>query len=199
MLKGCLVIVVLIVMIHVASCVFTIGNIESAKRDERLEAEAKKAEIQKKQMAEAERIAEVKKMQEEKAAEAERKRQMKADKVRTFALKDAPKVWDVYQALASEIDVQDGKIDELRKTLVAFGRSPEKDEDFNRICVQRDEMIRSQKALYVKLEDAYIAACKFAATPSRKDYNDLQKKAIEDGIKEAELAAAKFKELRLSK
>lgn len=188
MLKGCLAIVALIVLIHVASCVFTVGNCESAKREERLAAEAKRAEYQKEQMAEAERL-----------AEAERKRQMKADKVRTFALKDAPKVWAVYQALTSEIDTQNGKIDELRKTLAVFDRSPEEDEDFNRICSQRDEMIRSQKALYVKLEDAYIAACKFAATPSRKDYNDLQKKAIEDGIKEAESAAAKFKELRLNK
>ena len=203
MLKGCLVIVFLIVLLHVASCVFVIGKSEwgrlSAWRNARLAQKAEQAEIQRVQKAEAERIAEVKRQEEAAAAEAERKRQAKADKIRTFAIKDAPKVWEVYQALKSEIDVQNGKIEELRKTLETFGKAPDQDEDFNRICAQRDEMIRSQKALYVKLEDAYIAACKFAATPSRKDYNDLQKKALEDGIKEAESAAAKFKELRLSK
>ena len=210
-MEGCLKYIIGIVVIVIAlNFIIKIGgcaydgvkdgvNKATAWRDGRLAKRAREEELKRKQEADAARVAEIKRQQEAKAAAVEQLRLAKADKVRTFALKDAPKVWDVYQALASEIDVQDGKIDELRKTLVAFGRSPEKDEDFNRICAQRDEMIRSQKALYVKLEDAYIAACKFAATPSRKDYNDLQKKAIEDGIKEAESAAAKFKELRLSK
>ena len=104
-----------------------------------------------------------------------------------------------YQSLKSEIDVQNGKIEDLRKTLVSFGRSPEQDEDFKRICALRDEMIRSQTALYAKLEDAYIAAKKYEASPSRKDYQELHKKALEDGILEADAAEAKFKEMRLSK
>ena len=168
-------------------------------RDERLAKKAEQAEIEKAQRAEAERIAEAKRQQEAAAAEAERKRQEKADKIQTFALKDAPKVWAVYQSLKSEIEVQNGKIEDLRNTLVSFGRSPEEDEDFKRICVLRDEMIRSQKALYTKLEGAYIAACKFAATPGHKEYGDLHKKAIEDGLREAEAAEARFKEMRLSK
>lgn len=168
-------------------------------RDDRLAKKAEQSEIKKAQQAEAERVAEAKRKQEEAAAEAERKEQAKADKIQAFALKDAPKVWAVYQSLKSEIDVQNGKIEDLRKTLVAFERSPEEDEDFKRICALRDEMIRSQKALYAKLEDAYIASKKYEASPSRKDYQELHKKALEDGILEADAAEARFKEMRLSK
>ena len=192
-------IVVLGVMVWLLSYVESYAHKACKWRDERLAKKAEQVEIQKAQKAEAERIAEIKRQQEAAAADAERKAQAKADKIRAFALKDAPKVWAVYQSLKSEIDEQNGNIEDLRKALVSFGRSPEEDEDFKRICAQRDEMIRSQKALYVKLEDAYIAACKFAATPGRKEYGDLHRKALEDGIREAAAAEAKFKEMRLSK
>ena len=101
--------------------------------------------------------------------------------------------------MQSEIDVQNGKIEELRKTLEAFGKDPWRDVDFQRICDLRDDMIRSRKALRTKLEDAYIASRKYEASPSRKDYQELHKKALEDGILEADAAEAKFKEMRLNK
>ena len=144
---------------------------------------------------EAARIAEAKRIQEEE----KRIQEAKDDKIRSFALKDAPKVWAVYQTLQSEIDVQNGKIEKLRKTLVSFDKDPERDVDFQRICALRDEMVRSRHALRTKLEDAYIASRKYEASPSRKDYQELHKKALEDGILEADAAEAKFKEMRLNK
>jgi len=179
-------------------------------RDAHLEKKAEQEKTRKAQEAESARVAEAKRQQdarvdaerrrrEEAAAEAKRKQSAKDDRVRTFALKEAPKVWSVYQSLQSEIDVQNDKIEELRKTLVAFDKSPEQDADFVRICALRDEMIRSRKAIRAKLEDAYIAAKKYEASPSRKDYQELHKKALEDGILEADAASAKFKEMRLNK
>ena len=179
-------------------------------REKHLEEKARQEESQKAQEAENARIADAKRQQEariaaekrrqaEALAEAKRKQEAKDDKIRTFALKEAPKVWSVYQSLQSEIDVQNGKIEELRKTLVAFDKVPEQDADFKRICALRDEMKKSRKALRAKLEDAYIAAKKYEASPSRKDYQELHKKAIEDGILEADAASAKFKEMRLNK
>ena len=180
------------------------------RRERRLEEKAKQEEMRKAQEAENARIAEAKwqqeariaaekRQREEAAAEAKRKQTAKDDKIRTFALKEAPKVWSVYQSLQSEIDVQNDKIEELRKTLEAFDKSPEQDADFIRICALRDDMIRSRKALRAKLEDAYIAAKKYEASPSRKDYQELHRKALEDGILEADAASAKFKEMRLNK
>jgi len=179
-------------------------------RDAHLEKKAEQEKTRKAQEAESARVAEAKRQQdarvdaerrrrEEAAAEAKRKQSAKDDRVRTFALKEAPKVWSVYQSLQSEIDVQNDKIEELRKTLVAFDKSPEQDADFVRICALRDEMIRSRKAIRAKLEDAYIAAKKYEASPSRKDYQELHKKALEDGIMEADAATEKFKGMRLNK
>ena len=179
-------------------------------RDAHLEKKAEQEKTRKAQEAESARVAEAKRQQDARvaaekrrreaaAAEAKRKQAAKDDKIRTFALKEAPKVWSVYQSLQSEIDVQNDKIEELRKTLVAFDKSPEQDADFVRICALRDEMIRSREAIRAKLEDAYLAAKKYEASPSRKDYQELHKKALEDGILEADAASAKFKEMRLNK
>ena len=201
--RGCLAVISAIVVFFALSWVFSIveDGLRSATkwRDARLAKRAEQAEIEKAQKEEAERIAETKRQQAAAAAEAEQKRLAKNEKIQTFALKEAPKVWAVYQALQSEIDIQNGKIEELRKTLVAFDKVPEQDVDFTRICALRDEMIRSRQALRTKLEDAYIAAKKYEASPSRKDYQELHKKALEDGILEADAASAKFKEMRLNK
>ena len=169
------------------------------KRERRLEEKAKQAEIQKAKEAENARIAAVRRQQQEAAAGAKRKQEAKDEKIQTFAIKEASKVWAVYQSLQSEIDVQNDKIEELRKTLVAFDKLPEQDADFVRICALRDEMIQSRRAIREKLEDAYIAAKKYEASPSRKDYQELHKKALEDGILEADAASSKFKEMRLNK
>ena len=201
--RGCLAVISAIVVFFALSWVFSIvdAGLRSATkwRDARLAKRAKQAEIEKAQKAEAERIAAAKRRQEAAAAAAEQKRLAKDEKIQTFALKEAPKVWEVYQSLQSEIDVQNGKIEELRKTLLAFDKVPEQDADFKRICALRDEMIRSRKALRAKLEDAYIAAKKYEVSPSRKDYQELHKKALKDGILEATVASEKFKEMRLNK
>ena len=116
-----------------------------------------------------------------------------------FALKDAIEVWRVYQSLQSEIDVQSNKISELRRTLETFGKTPDVDEDFKQICLMREEMIRSHAVLRKCLEDAYLAKCKFEATPGRKDYREQHRRALEDGVREASAIADRFKEMRLNK
>ena len=209
-MKGCLGCFGAIVCLVLLFAAFNIAKLaySDAKdwRDKRLAEKAKEAEAQKAKEAETARAAKlaseaakIKHQQAEAAAEAKRRQEAKDEKIRTFAIKDAPRVWQVYQALQSEIDVQGGKIEELRKTLETFNKVPEQDEDFKRICALRDEMIRSRKALRAKLEDAYVAAKKYEAAPSRKDYQGLLKKALEDGILEADAASSKFKEMRLNK
>lgn len=190
--RGCLVAVGCLALLFVA-----IVGIEkiSSLRDEQMAEKAKQAELRKAQEEEAARIAEARCAEEEN----KRRQDAKDNKIRSFALKDAPKVWAVYQSLQSEIDVQNGKIEELRKTLVSFDKDPGRDVDFQRICALRDDMVRSRKALRTKLEDAYIASRKYEASPSRKDYQELHKKALEDGILEADAAEARFKEMRLRK
>ena len=171
-----------------------LGKISSL-HDEHVAEKARQVELDKAKKEEAARIAEVKRVQEEN----KRRQEEKDEKIRSFALKEAPKVWAVYQSLQSEIDVQNDKIDELRKVLISFDKSPDQDMDFQRICALRDDMVRSWKALRIKLEDAYIASRKYEASPRRKDYQEIHQKALEDGILEADAAEAKFKEMRLDK
>lgn len=161
-------------------------------RDNRLAETAEKK-------AEAARVAEDKRKHAEAIAEARRQQESKDAKIQQFALKEAPKVWQVYQSLKAEIDLQSGKIEELRQTLVTFGKVPDEDSDYKRICDVRNEMIQSRDALRLKLEDAYIAAKKYEAAPSRAEYQQLHRKALDDGILEADAAEAKFKEMRLNK
>ncbi len=167
--------------------------------DARSAEKAQQAEIRKAEEVEKARVVEIERQRREAVEAARRRQEAKDDKIRTFALKEAPRVWNVYQSLQSEIAVQNERIEELRRTLEEFGRSPSKDSDFIRINKLRDDMIRSKDALRSKLEDAYIAARKYEASPSRKDYRELHRKALEDGILEADQAEAKFREMRLNK
>ena len=212
---GCLVVGIgFIVILHVGGCLLTIGDIELTRlknwRNERLARKAEQRELAKVQAAEASRVAEAKRREAEAAAEARRRQaeqiaaqkkrqEAKDEKIRSFALKEAQDVWSVYQMLRSEIDVQSNRISQLRKTLETFGKNPEADEDFKRICSMREEMIATRSALRKRLEDAYIAKCKFEATPGRRDYEEQHRKALEDGIREALEAADRFNEMRLNK
>ena len=53
--------------------------------------------------------------------------------------------------------------------------------------------------VYMKVEDAYIAAAKYEATPSSKEYEDLKRKTIADSVLEAEMATQKLNSLRSEK
>lgn len=190
--KGCLTCAAIFFGLPLLFGAFTIAKLTfrdvATWRDKRLEEKAKQAEEKKAQDAENARIAEARRLQE-----------AKDEKIHAFALKEAPKVWEVYQSLQSEIDVQGGKIEELRKTLETFGKDTAQDKEFNAICALRDDMIRSRQLLRTKLEDAYIAAKKYEASPSRKDYQETMKRAIEDGIQDANMAAERYKAMTRQK
>lgn len=121
------------------------------------------------------------------------------DRLRSFALKEATVLWKAYQDLGAQIDAQGQRIEELRKTLVEFNKNPEQDADFRAICTMRDAMIGVRSSLRRKIEDAYFAFRKFEATPSRKDYDELRRKAVEDGIQEAMSAIRRFNLIRKEK
>ena len=55
------------------------------------------------------------------------------------------------------------------------------------------ELRSAYDAIFDKLEDAYIAAKKYEASPSRKDYQETMKRALEDGIQSAAMATERYK------
>lgn len=130
---------------------------------------------------------------------AEIRARLREEKIRAFALKEAPGLWTAYQNLQSEIEVQNQKIVELRKTLADFDLDPESDPDFRHICSLRDDMDGSLKVMRVKMEDAYLASRKYEATPTRADYAELRRKLLEDGLQEAEAASRRYNQMRNAK
>lgn len=125
--------------------------------------------------------------------------QGKEDKVRDFALKEAPSVWKAYQFLTGAIDDQDKKIAELRKTLEMFGSNVDEDADIRKLLHARNEMAASRDVIKEKLEEAYLQARKFAATPDRTEFDELRKQAVEDGVKEAQAALKRYKAMKEQK
>lgn len=130
---------------------------------------------------------------------AEDRKFKKNARIREFAEKEATTLWATLQTLTSEVETQGRKIAELRQVLQEFNRDPAGDEDFKRICEMKTSLEKSVFEIRAKLEDAYIASKKFEATPGRKDYEEIRRKAIEDGVQEADAAIQRFKLMRESK
>lgn len=158
-------------------------------------AAAEKDAIRRREEAEAQAKAE----RAQKVREAAKREAVKESKLRDFALKEAPALWQTYQNLKAAISSQDQKIADLRKTLMEFDMDRDSDSDFQRICALRDEMVGSLKTMHTKIEDAYLASRKYEATPSKKEYAELRRKLLEDGLQEAESAERRFKEMRNKK
>lgn len=123
----------------------------------------------------------------------------KADKLRTFAMTDAPGIWRAYQDLEAAIAEQDVRIKDLATTLKEFDKDPEKDADYLALCVSRGEMKGSLDDIRRNLEEAYLAYCRFKATPSHKEYAELMKKALDHGTRAAEAATRKFEQMKVDK
>ena len=160
---------------------------KAKEESERLAAEQAKKEAERKAAVIAE---------EKRREEARRNRE---EKIRTFAVKEAPVLWKTYQDLQGAIAEQDNRIADLAKTLKDFDKEPSQDRDYVRICAMRDEMVAAVKSMRTRIEDAYLTYCKFQATPSRREYDELQRKILEDGIKEAEGAMRHFDQMRKAK
>jgi len=186
--------IVTIVLIWIASCVFFGG--ESAE-------EKKVREAQEKEAARIEKLQRLKEDTERNRRAYEQSpeffQKQREDKLRTFAMKEAPCLWTTYQNLTVEVSAQSQKVDELEQTIRDFGRKPEEDEDFKVIRQLLNEMRESQNRLMRKIEDAYLAAKKYEATPSRKEYDEQCRRILQDGIQEAELATRRFNFMRTVK
>lgn len=192
-----------LVGIPLIRCVYTaaieqvdVWKAEHASRIARQEEELCKQDSARRSAEELAQQEAAKKRDEELRAKAVAERE---SRLRSFVLKEAPRLGESYQLLQVQIKTQGKKIEDLRRTLVEFGKKPEEDVDFKAICAMREEMAGVERSLRKKMEDAYIAFCKFQAMPSQKEYDELRRKALEDGVMEAEAAAARYREMSHNK
>lgn len=110
-----------------------------------------------------------------------------------FAQKESPKILQTLQSLRGEIVESGRKIKKLHDELVDFDRDPEYDEDYKSLKSGQQELQRAYDAIYDSLEEAYIAAKKFEATPSREEYRLTMKKALEDGLRNTEMTIERYR------
>lgn len=201
---GCL----LAILFYYVGLPLITSGIKSIHREYKQQLQIREIRAEEKRIAEREREAAEKRQTEEDRRVAEKKAEQEArekeiaereNRLRAFTLREAPSLWKAQQSLEAQIIYQDKKISELRKTLIEFDKRPEQDADFMAICSMREDMVGVKQSLRKKIEDAYIAYCKFQATPNRKEYDDLHRKTIEDGIQEAEAAARRFTAIREEK
>ena len=116
-----------------------------------------------------------------------------------FAMKESPKIWQTLQSMRAEMAISGTKIKSLREELKLFDRNPDSDEDYKSLVAGLKELRHAYDAIFDKLEDAYIAAKKYEASPSRKDYQDTMKHALEDGIQDANMATERYKAMTRQK
>ena len=180
---------------------FVCGGIKGCYDQARSNYDAKVAQrAAEKELAEQKRQDEERRLQEAATRAAEEEARLNREaRLRDFAVREAPVLWKTYQDLQGEISEQNKRIADLAKSFKEFDKDPRQDADYVRICSMRDEMVASVKSMHTKIEDAYLAYCKFQATPSRKDYDELRRKMLEDGIREAEDAARRFDQMRSAK
>lgn len=117
--------------------------------------------------------------------------------LRSFALQESPKLWQTVQALRAEQATRAAALTKLRAELVDFGRDPSADLDYISLKSSNNELVDSLNVIYAKIEDAYIAYKKFQATPGNKEYGDIMRRVLEDGIQEAGNAERRY--LQMSK
>lgn len=198
---GCL--TVILIWHFVLSGVFRWAREEIQDWKEQREERVERERLERDEAEKARRIAaEEAEAAERRRAEAAEKAKAVSDReerLRAFTLKEAPVLWRAYQELNAQIESQAKRIEDLRKSLLEFQRIPENDSDFKAITVMRQEMIGAKASLRRKIEDAYLAYIKFEATPSRKDYDELRRKILEDGVMEADAATRRFTVMRKEK
>lgn len=110
-----------------------------------------------------------------------------------FAQKESPAVWRTIQSLRGEMAESARNLKRLRDQLIEFDRNPDLDEDYKALRFGLQDLRRAYDAIYDNLENAYIAAKKFEASSSRKEYQDIMKKAFEDGIQNATIIMDRYR------
>lgn len=194
--KGCLGCAALFFGLPIFFGIFTIAKMETKNffrewREEKAAEERRQAQEREAQ--------EVVERETKERADAARREALREDKLRTFAIKNADGLWRTYQMLKGEIDGQNKRIEDLKSAFAEFEKNPDEDVDYRRICGLRDGMVRSCQIMRGKIEDAYLAFVKFEATLGKNEYSEIMRKALDEGIHEAESAERKFKEMKEKK
>lgn len=124
--------------------------------------------------------------------EARQREEARIRRIESFAKERLAKVWSAYES----IDKTENTLSDLRATLARFGFKPEIDPDYiaaKGIC---DELKNDKKAIWMSIENAYIADQRFLALPDVEESVSARDKAFSESNLLAETVLAKIKKFK---
>lgn len=144
----------------------------------------------------------------EKLAETEKRRLLREksengwtneNALRDFALKESPRLWQTVQAIRAQVAVRRKSVAQLETDLREFNVDPAADADYRRLNEEIDSLLDSMSTVFGNLEEAYIASKKFELAPTSTNDKAIVKRILEDGIKESDSAAKRYREMTVDR
>lgn len=132
-------------------------------------------------------------------AEAERVAFEREDGRRSFALKESPVLWTTIEDLKAKIEAQNGKLKKLKKTFEDLSMNPQEDKDYVALIHERDQMVKRLCEVDRELDQAYLESVKYEVTRGKAEKEEFERKATDDGCREAMQSRSKYEELRKEK
>ena len=115
--------------------------------------------------------------------------------LRDFALKESPKLWQTIQTIRAQVATRRKGLARLKADLLEFNIKPESDADYSRLQGEIDTLLDGLVSVFGSLEQAYIAAKKFELSPTCTSHEEVMKRALEEGVKEADSVAKRYQEM----
>ena len=150
-----------------------------------------------------EEIRQARQEQARQEAEAQRKAaealqaQVNEDKLRTFALRVMPDLWQTVQELRSAERVQAEAVETLRAVAGLYGRGM--DADMQAILGEQAQLRQLLARVIRKLEDAYFASLRHEALPNEAKLRAAYQQALAESEAEAIQAARTYRAMRVAK
>ena len=136
--------------------------------------------------------------QAQRAAQAKREFE-REDARRSFALKESPVLWKAIEDLKAKIVEQNAKLAKLKKTFDNLGMNAERDDEYNQLVKDRDEMVKQLQVVESELDRAFLASVKYEVVRGKRERAEFDRTARDDGFLEASGARQKFELLKKEK
>lgn len=121
------------------------------------------------------------------------------DALKEFALRESPSLWGTVQEIRTQVATRRESLARLKSELLEFNVKPENDADCVRLQKDIDSMLDGLTGIFTHIEEAYIAVKKREAVSGSGNYDNAMKRALKDGVTEAEGIANHYLKMTKSK
>lgn len=120
-------------------------------------------------------------------------------KMMEFAIRESPSLYKAVETLKAKIEVQEGRIKELKSALELLDKNPMDDPDY--VAFQEDLRQMEKRLADVKeqIKAAYFASLKYNAQPSTRETADFERTATKEGVEDAVSIRKKYEAMKEQK